>query len=359
MTGRSSPAAAPAERVRPALDRAGAAGGGRAPGRARHAGRPGPVWRTARGPIPLDRPVLVGILNVTPDSFSDGGRFTGADAALAHAESLLADGATIVDVGGESTRPGRTERGPAEEELRRVVPGDRGAGASPSRSARLGRHGEGGRGAGGARRRRRDRERRHRVPARSRDGRRRRRHAGPGVILMHSRGGLLEIASYEHAEYGGDVVGGVLAELREALAAATAAGVGAGRDRGRPRVRVLQDGGAERRAVRPAARAPGARPARCWSGPRASGSSARSPACRSRSATARPPRPARSPGSGARGCSGCTPCAAAREALALAPRARYRRPPMSASRTSDRRTAPRSRSAPWSWRSTCSPSRRR
>ena len=60
--------------------------------------------------MPLDRPVIIGILNVTPDSFSDGGRYTGADAALAHAERLLADGATVIDVGGESTRPGRTER---------------------------------------------------------------------------------------------------------------------------------------------------------------------------------------------------------------------------------------------------------
>jgi dihydropteroate synthase len=49
--------------------------------------------------------------------------------------------------------------------------------------------------------------------------------AGAGAILMHSRGGLLELASYEHADYGGDVVGGVLSELRDALAAATGAGV--------------------------------------------------------------------------------------------------------------------------------------
>jgi dihydropteroate synthase len=49
--------------------------------------------------------------------------------------------------------------------------------------------------------------------------------SGAGVILMHSRGGLLEIASYEHADYAGDVVGGVIAELRESLAAATAAGI--------------------------------------------------------------------------------------------------------------------------------------
>ena len=83
---------------------------------------PGPAWHTARGPIPLDQPVILGILNLTPDSFSDGGRFTGVDRSLAHAESLLRDGATVIDLGGESTRPGRTAIVPEEEELRRVVP---------------------------------------------------------------------------------------------------------------------------------------------------------------------------------------------------------------------------------------------
>ena len=83
---------------------------------------PPPVWLTARGPVRLDRPVLVGILNVTPDSFSDGGRYGAAAAALAHTESLLAAGADIIDIGGESTRPGRFETVPADEELRRVLP---------------------------------------------------------------------------------------------------------------------------------------------------------------------------------------------------------------------------------------------
>jgi hypothetical protein len=78
-------------------------------------------WQTARGEVSLERPVLVGILNVTPDSFSDGGRFVGVDAALQHAEGLLRDGATILDIGGESTRPGRTETVALEEELRRVL----------------------------------------------------------------------------------------------------------------------------------------------------------------------------------------------------------------------------------------------
>jgi dihydropteroate synthase len=66
-------------------------------------------------------PVVMGILNVTPDSFSDGGRFLAAEAAVAHARSMAAQGCAIVDVGGESTRPG-SEGVSLEEELRRVLP---------------------------------------------------------------------------------------------------------------------------------------------------------------------------------------------------------------------------------------------
>jgi dihydropteroate synthase len=185
---------------------------------------PGSAWRTARGPIPLDQPIILGILNVTPDSFSDGGRFTAADAALAHAETLVRDGATVIDVGGESTRPGRTEVVSTEEELRRVVPVvealarthpdvmvsidtvkasvakaalDRGVAIVNDVTAFRLDSAMAGVVAG----------------------------AGAGAVLVHSRGGLLEIASYEHTDYGGDVVGAVLAELRAALSAATGAGV--------------------------------------------------------------------------------------------------------------------------------------
>jgi dihydropteroate synthase len=66
-------------------------------------------------------PFLMGVLNVTPDSFSDGGRFLDPDAALAHAERMVAEGADLLDVGGESTRPGAPPV-PAPEELRRLVP---------------------------------------------------------------------------------------------------------------------------------------------------------------------------------------------------------------------------------------------
>jgi dihydropteroate synthase len=186
---------------------------------------PATTWLTSRGSIPLDRPVLVGILNVTPDSFSDGGRFAAADAALAHAEALLSAGASIVDVGGESTRPGRTEDVPIDEELRRVLPVVQAvvrehpglmisidtvkapvaraaldAGAAIVNDVSALRLDPGMAGTVAA--------------------------AGAGVILMHSRGSILELASYQHAEYAGNVVGAVLSELRDALTLATAAGVG-------------------------------------------------------------------------------------------------------------------------------------
>lgn len=72
---------------------------------------------------PADRatPLVMGIVNVTPDSFSDGGRWLGRDAAVDHGRRLVAAGADIVDVGGESTRPGADRPG-VEEEMRRVVP---------------------------------------------------------------------------------------------------------------------------------------------------------------------------------------------------------------------------------------------
>ncbi|NKE64921.1 dihydropteroate synthase [Ramlibacter sp. RBP-2] len=78
-------------------------------------------WQTTRYRIDLSRPHVMGIVNVTPDSFSDGGRHATSAAALAHCERLLRDGADILDIGGESTRPG-TEAVPLDEELARVLP---------------------------------------------------------------------------------------------------------------------------------------------------------------------------------------------------------------------------------------------
>jgi dihydropteroate synthase len=69
----------------------------------------------------MSAPLVMGILNVTPDSFSDGGRFESLDAAIAHGLALREEGADLVDVGGESTRPG-AERVPVEQEIARVVP---------------------------------------------------------------------------------------------------------------------------------------------------------------------------------------------------------------------------------------------
>jgi dihydropteroate synthase len=187
---------------------------------------PDALWRTARRALSLDRPVILGILNVTPDSFSDGGRYSGTDAALAHADSLLKDGALVIDVGGESTRPGRTAPVPAPEELRRVVPviealvrrhpdllisvdtvkSDVARAALDAGAAILN-----------------DVSAFRLDPAMAKVA----AGSGAGVILMHSRGGLLEIASYQHADYAGDVVGGVIVDLRGSLSLAAAAGIDA------------------------------------------------------------------------------------------------------------------------------------
>ena len=78
-------------------------------------------WQTTRFRIDLSQPQVMGIVNVTPDSFSDGGRLATAAAAIAHCEQLLVDGAQLLDIGGESTRPG-SKPVPADEELARVLP---------------------------------------------------------------------------------------------------------------------------------------------------------------------------------------------------------------------------------------------
>lgn len=77
--------------------------------------------RCGKHTLDLSTPVVMGILNVTPDSFSDGGRYAGVDRALEHARAMIDAGARIIDVGGESTRPGAQAVG-EEEELRRVLP---------------------------------------------------------------------------------------------------------------------------------------------------------------------------------------------------------------------------------------------
>src|SRR5436853_1738016 len=79
-------------------------------------------WKIARRSLAYgERTLVMGVLNVTPDSFSDGGQFFSQDRALAHAEQMIAEGADIIDIGGESARPG-SEFVSEEEELRRVIP---------------------------------------------------------------------------------------------------------------------------------------------------------------------------------------------------------------------------------------------
>jgi dihydropteroate synthase len=79
------------------------------------------VLRCGRFSFPLDKPLVMGVVNVTPDSFSDGGVYFGRDAAIAHARRLAEDGADIIDIGGESTRPGSAPVS-EEDERGRILP---------------------------------------------------------------------------------------------------------------------------------------------------------------------------------------------------------------------------------------------
>ena len=96
------------------------------------------------GFVPRDRTLLMGVLNVTPDSFSDGGRWVDPEAAVAHARELIGQGADIIDVGGESTRPG-AQSVDVDTEISRVLPvvralladGADGTGTAGSRRASL------------------------------------------------------------------------------------------------------------------------------------------------------------------------------------------------------------------------------
>jgi len=184
-----------------------------------------PAWAVRDGVLVLDRPRLLGIVNVTPDSFSDGGNFFVRDAAVAHAERLAAEGADVLDVGGESTRPQGAEAVSEAEELGRVIPVVRElvrrlpqvpvsvdtvkaavADAALAEGARIVNDVSGGRLD----------PRMAAVCARH----------GAGFVIMHSRGTVRDMATYTYAEYD-DVVGDVLTELERRAAAARAAGVAA------------------------------------------------------------------------------------------------------------------------------------
>ena len=161
---------------------------------------------------------------MTPDSFSDGGRFVSADAAVAQARRMVDEGADVIDVGGESTRPQGATPVDADEERRRVLPVLEALSAalpdvalsvdtvksSVARAALdVGAHVV------------------NDVSGFRLDPRMGEicAEARAGVVLMHSRGGVSEMGTYTHATYGPDVVADVVTELRERLAAARAAGV--------------------------------------------------------------------------------------------------------------------------------------
>lgn len=182
-------------------------------------------WRLPDRIIPLDRPVILGILNVTPDSFSDGGRWATVDAAVAQAERMVEEGADLLDIGGESTRPQGAVPVDASAELGRVLPVVEAVRARFPRVAlsidtvkarvaaealALGAHVVN------------DVSGFRLDPAMAETCASRR----AGVILMHSRGGVHDMATFVHAEYeGGGVVEAVARELGASLEAARAAGV--------------------------------------------------------------------------------------------------------------------------------------
>jgi len=181
-------------------------------------------WQTARGTVAVDRPVLIGIINVTPDSFSDGGQFTRLEAAVAQADRLLQEGADLLDVGGESTRPGRPLPVDADEECRRIIPvieavARRHPSALLSVDTVKSAVARAALGAGAAVLN--DVSGFRLDPAMAGVA----AETGAGVVLMHSRGGVSDMATYDHAEYGGDVVSVVRQELRQALGRALDGGV--------------------------------------------------------------------------------------------------------------------------------------
>jgi len=182
-----------------------------------------PLWHTARGELRLDRAAVVGVLNLTPDSFWSGSRAAGVDAGLARAGRMLEDGASLLDVGGESTRPGAAAI-TADAEIERVVPVVRAiARAFPDarisvdttkRVVARAALEAGAAAINDVSALRLDPELAHVVASHD-----------AGLVLMHSRGTVETMASYALAAYGPDPVAEIVAELRAALDAARAAGV--------------------------------------------------------------------------------------------------------------------------------------
>jgi len=181
------------------------------------------LWRHATGTISLDRPRIFGIVNVTPDSFSDGGRLGSLDDARRHIDRLVADGADVIDIGGESTRPGAEPIG-VDEELRRVLPIIRAAAADhpgvpvsiDTVKARVAAESL----AAGA-------SIINDVSGFRLDPDMPGVCAGAraGVVLMHSRGDVADMATFAHATYGDDLLGDILVELRAYASVASSAGI--------------------------------------------------------------------------------------------------------------------------------------
>jgi dihydropteroate synthase len=180
------------------------------------------TWRTARGVLRFDRPVVLGILNMTPDSFSDGGLHRDVEAAVRHARDMIAAGADIIDVGGESTRPGAQRVGAAEEAAR-IIPVIRALRAESDVAISVdtvkSSVAEAALDAGAdiindVSALRLDRAMAQMVA-----------RANAGVILMHSRGDVDTMAGYTLAEYDADPVDVIAAELEEATAHARRAGI--------------------------------------------------------------------------------------------------------------------------------------
>ena len=178
-------------------------------------------------PSKSQRPTVFGILNVTPDSFSDGGNFFSPEEAIAQAGRMISEGADAIDVGGESTRPGAKPVS-AREELKRVLPVIRGIRSRWSDisisidtvKAEVARAGL----AEGA-------SIVNDVSGMSLDPEMPRvcAEAGCSVVLMHSRGTVADMASYDNAVYGNDPVGEIVAELEESVQTAQRGGIHPGR----------------------------------------------------------------------------------------------------------------------------------
>jgi dihydropteroate synthase len=178
-------------------------------------------------PSKSQRPTIFGILNVTPDSFSDGGNFVSTEAAIAQADRMISEGADAIDVGGESTRPG-AQPVPVKEELKRVLPAIRAIRSRWSNvaisidtvKAEVARAAleEGASIVNDVSGMSLDPE----MPEVCAE-------AGCSVVLMHSRGTVSDMASYDNAVYGSDPVGEIVSELGESVQTAQRAGIHPGR----------------------------------------------------------------------------------------------------------------------------------